>query len=224
MSEPQAHDFPREETTEFLEAFLDGILHEGLTQPLERWFNSRQGACADAARAWHAALARGETPETSLAALQPPFPAPVGELLLEGCKTGELDYVVEDMLAALKLGGGRIALESLLAYYRARRPGTSVCVGCIEREIERLLRRAAAEDAHEVSLRWDPAGYMEQRYFGPYVVTVRQPSRQSVVEAIRTRLQGGGTVAPGILAEATEETGQYVLTGGEAALRVRIEG
>ena len=223
MTNTQAEDtFPRQELAEFLRVFLNGILKEGLTQPLERWFMAHSGPIAHAARAWHAALVAGDTPESSLAALDLPFPAPVGELMLEAAKTGELDYVVEDMLAALRISGGRVALNSLLADYRNRAPGTTICVGCVRREIDRLLRRATAEDANEVIVSWDPAGYMQQRYMGPYVVTVRQPSRESLVKVIRQLLEQGGEVTPSV--QAGPDDGVVTVHRGQQYLRVRFEG
>lgn len=178
--------------------FLDGLLSEGLTQPLERWFSTHGGPLADAARAWHAAMTRGESPESSITSIEPNFPEPVGELFRQGLSSGALDYVVEDMMSAVGDPNPRHALGRLLDQYRRKAPATVVCEGCVAREIVRMLDRAKLEQAVEVRIRWDQSGFIEQRYFGVYVITVRQPGRESILSAMLSRMTRSDDVAPGV--------------------------
>lgn len=195
MEDVQADgSFPRDDVLSFLAEFLDGVRTEGLTQPLQSWTRNREGEVANAARSLLSMLVAGDSLEASLANLDPGFPSTIDELLAVGASSGELDYVLEDLLAVVRASEGNEheAVVGLSLEYSQRPTGSAICQGCLAREVDRLLRRADAEGAGEVHVSWDREGYMLQRFLGNYVVSVRQPSREAVVEGMKDLIQGAG--------------------------------
>lgn len=226
MNEPQeqASDFPLSEMREFLETFLHGLLTEGLTQPLQKYAEGRDGVVAEGARGWRARLMAGAGPIPALKESHG-FPSPINELLIEGMDVGAIDYVVKDMMRLLEDCSSQTArsrLSRLLDEYRARPKRTSLCAGCVQRDIERMFQRAEVERAVEVRLGMS-GGFMEQRFAGPYVVTFRQPTRPEVHAALLQMLKQGGEIAGGISCSTGNQPNHFILEKQAKTLLVTVD-
>lgn len=195
IAQAAGEDFQPDAWHAFFVDFLHGILVAGLMPPLQTAAKG-EGQTATFARDWYEAMLAGAAPDVALK--QARVPALLCELLLEGIGDGTLDYVVQDILHALDTADAGAALAATLADYRARPRGMGICVGCVQRDLLRLLDRAATEVAVEVRVRVQAQGMMEQAYAGVYPVRVLQPARARVVAELKALLSRGGEVVAGV--------------------------
>lgn len=213
---------------EFLRTFLAGLLDTGLMAPLALWSTDPSRAYADTAHSWYEGMLAGATPEDALRAAEPPFPPAVVALLLEGFKSGQLDVVVQELLALPV--HDEPALSALLAALRDRPPGTAICDGCLRRDLDRLLRRARLEGATEarIGMANDSFHTMEQRFAGIKPITLLEPARLAGLSYLHDRLQHAATSHDPLETEGgdvrVDEVGEdvYRLTRGEQTLELRV--
>lgn len=209
-------EIPRLALAAFFAEFLHGILNEGLMPPLKRCAESN-GPVAPAARLWYEAMLAGAAPDAALTSV--PFPEVIREMLREGIAGSALDYVVEDLLIALAADDWVRRLRGVLADYRSRPKGTVICVGCVQRDLRRLLDRAAVEQAVEVRVSHSGA-HMEQQFAGVFPVRLVQPARPRVVDELERLISRGGEIAPGI--HSTGTGGSFAVTRDGVRLEVKF--
>ncbi len=215
--------------TDFLRYFYPELLSTGLVEPIREFAAREPGGLCNALNSWLAAMTAGQTPNEALASMKPRFPVSVEEILRLGCQSGALDYAVadiNDIYAQHETEAEReAALARLLAEYRKRTTATGVCQHCVERELEKLLRRAKCENASEVVLEQEGDRQIHELFMSVKVVRMSEPSRAAVYAALVRRLESGKPLLiEGIeICVAGGKGGPFSLTWPSGALRVRCQ-
>ena len=146
---------------------------------LKEYAQKHEDASGLAVGSWYENMKKGKPFQDSLVKMKVRFPACVESLLIQGYESSVLDYVLKDMNTAFKKHYRTKDIYdalSLLVDEQATKPkSVYICQGCMIREIERILKRAKLERAHEIIFEQDDDKYFIQRYLGPKAVTYIEP-------------------------------------------------
>ncbi|MCC6574862.1 MAG: hypothetical protein IT462_13870 [Planctomycetes bacterium] len=206
-----------------------GALTTGLLQPLISFANSIRNLAGIAARTWHDAMMGGKTPEEAMRKMEPGLPAKVEELLAIGMKNGTLDYVLADVLdvyATVIADDARDeAFKALLTRYKSAKPTTVACAGCVARELDKIWRRAATENATDVVIQQDGDRFMIQTYASVKAVRISEASGSYVFNALKATLGKAATTDKPLPLDDSEiacrgGNGQFALSAGNRRLAV----
>ncbi len=172
----------RFEAAEFLETFLQGLLEVGLFEPLQKLESSGTSHVKNAARSLHQFLVAGMTPQVAVCLMEPRFPSKIESLIVCGFEQSNIDYVLKDILQASKSATSEgqldFSLDELLSRYSHLKTET-ICIECWTHEIEKIFRRARAEQASQVILSLQN-GHFLQKYISTKLVTVTEPAIPAV--------------------------------------------
>lgn len=175
------------ETTQFLEAFLKGLLDVGLLEPLQDLGKSQSPKIKAAAESLQSALVDGLTPQTAVGLMSPRFHPMVEALIVYGFGQSNIDFILSDIIKAYKTfdDGENLnkALGDLLERYS---PLTTevICLDCWSNEIQKILARANAEQSAQVILSSEN-GHLVQKYISAKLVTISEPAIPAVYETLR---------------------------------------
>ena len=175
------------ECREFLIAYYDGVMAQGLLQPLFE-IAKKPGKVGQAALSWYELQLAGETPQASVLKIIPSFPTPVESLLALGFETSMLDKAILDIIAALKRSATEAQFDEIIQKYKDMDVQV-ICADCGEYEISKILGRARLERAVKVLLEQDSEGFLHQKFIGPKLVQVTEASIPIVMTTIEKTLQ-----------------------------------
>jgi len=210
---------------------LPAVLNKpGLTEWLRVFARDGTGPARDVACSLYESLTRGRAFQDAIAEARPALPPAVRELLSLGCQRSELDRVLSDMLKAYEAAQGEgeagRSLDLLLERWRRCPSGSSICDGCLERTLDKILRRADLEEAHEVILEQEGESFFHQWYIEAKPVHVIEPSHsmayQSVLRALSDAADRHQPLEPWGIPVASSAPGEFELTRETGTLRVRF--
>lgn len=176
------------ECREFLKAFYDGIMVQGLLQPLAEIAKNNQGRAGLTAQSWYDLQLAGETPQASVFKVIPAFPSHVEQLLALGFETSSLDLVIADLLEANSRNASDSHYASLIEKYQ-KFDMQKICADCWDGEISKILMRAKIEGATKVVLEQEGESFLHQKYVGAKLVRVSEASISAVAKTIEYTLQ-----------------------------------
>ena len=218
---------------EFLPVFHHAVLNLGLLEPLRDFSDSHEDSAGRAARSWSDGMVAGLSPEEALLRMTPGFPETLEELLLVGFRRSALDYVVADLIDVVESHGSEDGRErasrALLQEQRELPETTQACDACAERELRKILRRAALEGAVEVFLSQRGEQFLVQRYVAIKLVEISESSRPLVLAGVCARLDtaaqtGAAIESPdGSVDVSRLEDGRYSLRQGSQQLVLGLE-
>lgn len=180
------------ECREFLKAFYDGIMVQGLLQPLAEIAKNNPGRAGLAAQSWYDLQLAGETPQASVFKVIPAFPSHVEQLLALGFETSSLDLVIADLLDANSRNASDTHYSSLIEKYQ-KFDMQKICADCWHNEISKILMRAKIEGATKVVLEQEGESFLHQKFVGPKLVKITEASISAVIKTIEYTLQERAT-------------------------------
>jgi hypothetical protein len=210
---------------------LPAVLEKpGLTEFLRVFARNGTGFAREAASSIYESLTRGKAFEEAIAEVRPALPPPVRELLILGCQRGELDRVLADMLAAYRTAEGEAAtglrMNALLEQWRRCSAGTQICGWCLDRALDKIMRRAALEEAHEVILEQEGERFFHQWYVEAKPVHVIEPSHsmtyKTILHALSDAAEKKQPLKPWGWLVTLAATGEFDLTLDARRLRIRF--
>lgn len=172
----------------FWPVFYDGLLRTGLAQPLQDF----QPEPADpklekALQALAQDLIAGQDWEQALKSMPWRFPAVMEHLLILGHDRAQLDVVVAWIIEAYAHHEAHQgddteepalnvldALSARVRSYELQGGSSVICVGCVQRELQKIMARASLESAHQVYLSQVGDQFFQQSYIGAKVVHVKE--------------------------------------------------
>jgi len=187
LTSPLSHD----ECQEFLAAYFEGIMDEGLLQPLEDFSKTNSGRAGIAALSWYDLQIAGETPQGSLLKLKPLLPASVAKLMAMGFEKSVLDTVLKDILYIYRDSSNKEfvdnAFEKLIVKYSKVNTDV-VCAECWSDELSKIILRSRIESANRVILQQEGEDFLHQKYVGPKLVHIIEASVSVVYKTLEKTL------------------------------------
>jgi hypothetical protein len=176
------------ECLEFAEFAVSKIESLGWLEILKEFSLSGNNNVGQAIGQWFNNLRNGQTYQESVANMQIRFPSSIESLLVLGIENSILDVVLRDMVSILKKNDGTApaskALDLLLRQLSQNPKSPFICLGCLMRELERIVARATLEKAREIVFEQDGERYFIQRYLGPKVVTYIEPCHSKIYNTL----------------------------------------
>lgn len=210
---------------------LPAALNEpGLTESLRVLAQNGTGFTRDVASSVYESLTRGMAFQEAIAEARPELPLPVRELLILGCERGALDRVLSDMLKAYQAVEGEaeagLRMNVVLEQWQRCPAGSQICDWCLERAIDKILRRAALEDAREVILEQEGERFFHQWYIEAKPVHVIEPSHsltyKSILQALSDAAENHQPLKPAGILVTSSAAGEFDLTLDARKLRIRF--
>jgi hypothetical protein len=187
VTSPLSHN----ECQEFLAAYFEGIMDEGLLQPLVDFSKSNAGRAGIAALSWYDLQVAGQTPQGALPKITPLLPASIAKLVAVGFEKSVLDTVLKDILYAYRDNTSNesveIAIEKLFGKY-SKVNSDVVCAECWNDELSKIIFRSRIESANRVILQQEGEDFLHQKYIGPKLVHVIEASVSAVYKTLEKTL------------------------------------
>ncbi len=163
---------------EFLPFFYQGILNEGLIQPIQA-FKTSDPCLRESLDELSKYLIQGMTWVEALETLPIRFPEVLEKLLGSASDRGLLDHVLADICSCYQQHPDDDlalyeALSLLWSAFEALPQGRLICIGCVLRELQKILQRAQLEQAHQVYLSQDGDRYFHQKYVAAKLVHIQE--------------------------------------------------
>jgi hypothetical protein len=184
---------------DFLTAFYPALLSTGLLEGLQA-YHSPDPDVRSTLSHWYQLLAEGQDWESAVRGLSPAPPGVITELLVLGAAQARLDEVVAEMNRLYGQHADEtalyVALSEQLAQAEAGPRPDLICQGCLVQTLEKILARAALEQAARVLLSQTADAYFEQRYLGVKLILIREPSHaltyRTLYQTLDRASQSGG--------------------------------
>jgi hypothetical protein len=165
---------------EFLPFFYQGILTEGLIQPIQA-FKTSDYCLRESLDALAKHLIQGVPWVEALEALSIRFPEVLEKLLGSASVRGLLDHVLADICSCYEeYPDDDLALYEALSLlwseFEVLPQGRLICLGCVLRELQKILQRAQLEQAHQVYLSQDGDRYFHQKYVAAKLIHIQEAS------------------------------------------------
>jgi len=164
------------------------VMIKGWLDIVKDYAHKKDDKAGPAVRSWYINMVKGKSFQDSLVRMKVRFPACVESLLIQGYESSVLDQVLRDMNAAFKKHYRMKELYdalSLMVNEMAIKPKSAyICQGCLMRELERILKRAKLERAHEIVFEQEGDKFFIQRYLGPKAVTYIEPCHSKTYKSL----------------------------------------
>jgi hypothetical protein len=214
---------------EFLAAYFEGIMDDGLLQPLEDFSKTNTGLAGLAAQSWYDLQLAGNTPQAALSKIKPILPASVVKLVSLGFEKSVLDTVLKDILYIYRdttnIELVETAFEKLAGKY-AKINTDVVCAECWNDELSKIIFRSRIESANRVVLQQEGEDFLHQKYIGPKLVHITEASVSAVFKTLERTLAEYSTSGQGLKIEdgtySVEKRGtsEYLLKSKDDELSV----
>lgn len=150
------------------------------------------GPAAQTAATLAQALSDGLDFATALERCQPALPEALSEILALGAQQGRLDEYLTDILTELDSANtpvqALLRLDQLQQRLLARPDSPLICVGCLERELAKIIRRAQTEQASSVILEQEGERYFHQKYIAAKLVRISEASHSKTFHTLATEM------------------------------------
>jgi len=181
-------------TADFISFALSKIETAGFVSPLKEYAQANRGNASDrAVDSLYQNLCQGMCFRDAFATMKIRFPVLVEDILVTSIEQSILDYALAEMDKIFKTSDSDYeisnSLHCLIDNYNKRSKTETICHGCLIREFENILKRAATESACEIIFEQDGEKYFKQTYIGPNIVRYIAPYHSKIYKTLLAYLK-----------------------------------
>ena len=155
-------------------------------------------------------------------------PRNVQDLLVLGTERGVLDWILADVLKAYEAADDEESLARQMCQvfdqWQGRPASSIICTGCMERELDKILRRAKVEQAREVILEQEEERFFHQWYVEAKPVHVIEPSHsltyRTILKTLSDAAEASQPLKPWNLEVLSDAPRQFRLVGEGVDLKI----
>ncbi|MCR9203752.1 MAG: hypothetical protein NXH75_04180 [Halobacteriovoraceae bacterium] len=204
MKNEQLEVLSYRETLQFLEVYFNGVMTEGLLQPLIKMRNE-QDSVGRLSHSLFKKIMDIQSPQEAIDYINPCFPKSVSRILKYGFDSSTLDIVIQQLINILK----DTYIENIergLSTFEFKEINTdSICLGCAHEELEKIFKRSEIESASMVYLQQE-GDFFTQKYVSIKPVCISEATVPGVCMKLEQVLKNSSDSQLSLLGEEKKVT------------------
>ena len=182
----------KKEFIDFLSFFQDGLLNVGLSEPLKQWSEKNIGITSDITRQLYDSLLNENSPQEAIRKLDISMPEVIKRLLILGFENSIIDIVLEHSIKILTESENEIEdLYKYLVKLENQGKAKLICLGCLDEELVKLIKRIEIERAKEVYIGYNDDIFY-QKFCGVKFSKFSEPGHPLIYNSFKKWFQENG--------------------------------